>query len=402
MKETASLIREAYLSYKRKKYSDSIALLQRLSSSTSNDPYPGFLLAVQYLMTDQFGKVQPLLRKIRLGNPDYLPFVELELFLILKSAESRELAFSAYLDALQKYPADTMIRKGVRLLREPADFIALQKKTKIHDLVKVPAPGRIRTRYTGKAAVAVNERKRARNIKRYTAWFTVIIAVLAIAGIMVFFTDFSIRRYLPFEKRGKHTGKTVSDIDLIVLDKSRYGLIERINKTKAHVFYYSSDDVLRDFNDARYRIKEGGYNDALLLVNKLLNSNASPGVKERANFLKRFIRDQEDREYSGITFGEIVKKPYLYEGILVSWEGRIANLKRRDGKLVFSLMVGYKNHDVFSGIADVYSEKDLPGVGNGDYAKVNAEYVATPDKSDRVYLILKELTSVKNAVHKGN
>jgi len=354
-------------------------LLRNIVAAVRDDPYPEILLAVQYLLTDRFDLVNPILKRMRYSNPDYPPFVQLELFIFLKAAVDRDSALSMYLDALRRFPADSYIRRGVKRLREEKDFPGYQKRVSLRELVRVTAPRKHTSRRAG--GVQGGSFRRWRNIALAMVLVSAAATLVLLAG------------YKYFRQDGNGSGSVgggVSDIDMIVLDKSRYGLVETINRQREPVFYYSSDEVLKDFNEVRSLLKQEKHNEALKLVNRLLHSNATPGVKERAGFLKRFILDNDERAVSAVTYRELAREPYLYEGMLVSWRGRVANVKRKQGRLTFTLMVEYREHDVFSGIADVYGEREFSGIENGNILTVEALYVASQGKDGRAYLLLKE------------
>jgi len=179
--------------------------------------------------------------------------------------------------------------------------------------------------------------------------------------------------------------------EMIILERERNDLINKIKKERTAVFYYSNEEVFQDFNSAKVLIKKEKYNDALVLINKILNSNSTFIVKEKTDFLKKYILNIEDREYSNISFREVLKNPYLYQGFIVKWKGRIANLKKRNGKSTFTFLTEYKKDDIFTGVADVYADREFADIKNGDIIEMKAFFNSTLGNENRIYLIAKEI-----------
>ena len=68
-------------------------------ASGAGDIYVLLLLAVAYLYTDQFGKLARFITKMKEMNPSYMPLIQLEAFLKLKSASGQSEALKSYIDS---------------------------------------------------------------------------------------------------------------------------------------------------------------------------------------------------------------------------------------------------------------------------------------------------------------
>jgi hypothetical protein len=322
-----------------------------------------------------------------MADPGYAPPVHLDLFLFLKSAENPESVLSKYLDAYQRFPNDGYIKKGMADLRKASDFDRLQKRARLNEYVLVPAPG--------KKSRSAKIRPGMRRARSGIAQRALTAAVAACLLCALLFGVYSVRgRIASFVKGGdRNDGRaTPREIEMITLEKDRYDLIEKIVKARVPVFYYSNDEVYRDFTSSRALIKNGKYNEALLLLNKILSSNANFTVKERAEYLRSFVVNVEDRECSTASFAEVSRNSHLYRGMILKWEGKVANLKRKDGRLQFHLLTEYRPDDVFSGIAEVYSEKDYADMENGARVEVNGLFSAAIGSEHRIYLVARSVT----------
>ena len=85
----------------------------------------------------------------------------------------------------------------------------------------------------------------------------------------------------------------------------------------------------------------------------------------------------------------------MYKGLFVKWKGRVANLKKKENRLIFNLMIDYKRNDIFSGIIDVYSEKYNEGIKNGDIVEIEAVFINTIGGNNRMYFVAKTIQKVK-------
>lgn len=390
-KKNNQLLREASSSFKKKKYGDAILLLEKIVASDPRDPYPHLLLAVSLLLTDQFNRADPVLKRLKIVDPSYAPGWQLESFLFLKSAGGSEAALSRYIDMLQKFPSDRYFRRALRQIRRTGDFSSFQKRARLHRFVNLARPGRVISPLPRRVEIRRPLRRLSPGIK-IAALFIPVIALAA--GLLLFFGS-DIQRLFRAKKSAGLSPERNLQVDLVEVDGSRYELIDRIGKEKTPVFYFSSEEVLKDFQRAKYLIKDDKHTDAMVLLNRIAASNAHFTVKEKAEFLRKFVLNIEDREPSEVSFREVSRSPHLYRGLILRWSGKVANLKRKDGKILFNLLVDYQDRDTFAGIADVFSGRDYDDVRNGDSVLVTAVFVNTVGNDNRIYLVARGIDKSK-------
>jgi hypothetical protein len=121
-----------------------------------------------------------------------------------------------------------------------------------------------------------------------------------------------------------------------------------------------------------------------------MNSNAGMNVKEKTDFLIKYITSSEDRKYEEIAYSAVMEKPYLYRGYSLAWSGKAANVKNKNGKVMFNLMIDYKEKERFSGIADIFCDEKSE-IKNGDSVKVSGIFISTLTESKRPYIQAKEI-----------
>jgi len=102
--------------------------------------------------------------------------------------------------------------------------------------------------------------------------------------------------------------------------------------------------AFQDYSDSRARYE----------INRLLLSNASAAVKERARDLLPFLHEPDfSRPDDSSSYQEVRISPALYEGCTVRWSGVLTNLVSGDKKITFDLLLGYQDGQVVEGIVPV-------------------------------------------------
>ncbi len=384
MKDQNRLIAEAFGFFRKKRFADALLLLLKVIDGGSREPYPYLLLTLCYLQTGQFNRADEVVRRLKNIEPSYPLLLHLEGYLYVKGAPTLENVISFYIDLLDRGPDDPMLRRMLRVLRRVKNFSEFQRRAKLSDFVVVGKPSmlpassrRARGRYLRKGA-----------LNRRLIWGGGIALALLVTGTLLFVFLQSLGK-LGGGRQMKTEGRDI--VDQVSLEGARYNLIEKLGKKGTPVFYYSSDQLAGEFMKAKYLAKEGKYNQSLLLLNRIYHSNANLSVKERVDFLRKFILNVEDREWEDIPFSDISDKSYLYYGSSVQWRGRVANVRRKDGGVFFNLMVDYRGEGHFAGVVDVYSKRDYPALLNGDDVLVRAVFIEALGREGRLYLSAREI-----------
>ena len=119
-------------------------------------------------------------------------------------------------------------------------------------------------------------------------------------------------------------------------------------------YVLKDEDVRTAFERAKKCLRENRDNGAVREINRLLLSNASPAVKEKAALLKGFLVTPD---FSNIRepfpYGEVAQDPLLHHGGFAVWQGKVANLRLQKERLRFDLLVGYQQEKVLQGIVPV-------------------------------------------------
>jgi hypothetical protein len=119
-------------------------------------------------------------------------------------------------------------------------------------------------------------------------------------------------------------------------------------------FVLSERDVRQAFQKAKGYLLSYRDNPATVEINRILLSNASPPVKERARMLKGFVTlPTFDTLRDPYPYATVAHQPALYDGCTIRWKGKIANLANGKDAITFDLLVGYDQERQLEGIVAV-------------------------------------------------
>jgi tetratricopeptide (TPR) repeat protein len=92
---------------------------------------------------------------------------------------------------------------------------------------------------------------------------------------------------------------------------------------------------------------------AKINLNRLLESNASPGLKDKARLLKSFMEIPGFDNFNksdNPSYADVIKESVLYRDVHVIWRGMAADVNVTDEGTAFSLLVGYDTRRTLEGI----------------------------------------------------
>ena len=180
-------------------------------------------------------------------------------------------------------------------------------------------------------------------LKSAAAITIVIIAIIVIyinyPSIVNFIDNYRFKKGLG---QGLVTHVTIQDIEKIIDERKSYN----IKLTEA--------DIRKKFQLISDDIEQKKRNQAMMLINELLNSNASDFIKERVRVLKDVMPDMDLNRIDYLpTVQEVNRIPFLYQDVYVRWYGTVANLEHKERKeTVFDLLIDFVENAVVAGIAE--------------------------------------------------
>jgi hypothetical protein len=121
-------------------------------------------------------------------------------------------------------------------------------------------------------------------------------------------------------------------------------------------YILTRDQVLEAYEQGRALFTEYRDEDAKLPLNRIIESNASDSIKNKARLLISYTEvpgfDTFKKEDS-FSYSRVIQEPILYRDCYVIWRGMATNLNIRETGLAFDLLVGYDTRSVLEGIVPV-------------------------------------------------
>jgi hypothetical protein len=98
-------------------------------------------------------------------------------------------------------------------------------------------------------------------------------------------------------------------------------------------------------------------------LNRILESNAADGLKNRARIIMSYMEApgfDTFKRADNVPYDEALKDPLLYHDVYVIWRGKAANVNTSDTGTTFDFMIGYDTGTTLEGIVPVVFNKAIP------------------------------------------
>jgi tetratricopeptide (TPR) repeat protein len=289
-----------------------------------------YLLAIACLRSGDFGGALTYFRRareIKMREPSVLLGLAV---LHLRRGET-DRAVELYLETLEKDPKNRRAKKALQVIRKRGDpeALAAYLETGKVEALYPPTP----TAPLSFAAAAL-----------YAA------AAAAVIAAGIYAASFAGLIDLPKKPLPSRQG-----IDGVVLETAERQEAVEIGGTYRYVL--TKKAVLAEFEEARKLFLDYRDEAARLSINRILESNASVAVKQKARLLaEHAVVPGFDTLKDLYAYSAVVKEPPLYRDVHVIWRGMATNLREGDKSTDFDLLVGYDTRSALEGIVPVRFE----------------------------------------------
>ena len=338
MKKAIQLFRKAKIP---RDYKDIAGLLLPYTEENTDDRTALKLLGFCYLVLESFEEAERLFLTVS-REDDSDPEALNALAYCAISKNDLEGATRLLLDALYLDPDASLLKLNLEKIRKITDSRIFLLRNQAPTFVTITIP-----KESGLALFSSTIHQISGH--RVFRWVGAGM-ILGVVAIILFITYPAILTWMEnyrFKRglgRGRVTHVSIQDIERLVAERTRYQI------------KLSEEEIKQKFGLIQTYLEQKSPNRAMILVNELLNSNASERVKERVLFLKDFIPEpgSDSIDYSP-PVQEVIRTPFLYENVIVRWSGMIANLDHRDRKeTAFDLLINFVEQAVVEGIAEVH------------------------------------------------
>lgn len=320
-----SVLDDAKRLFARGRFAGVISLLEsRLPLFRESHEYY-YLLGSSCLRTGDMGGANTYLRRAEQLDPRDADTKLCLAALHLRHGET-EKAVTIYLRVLEDRPRDRLARRCMDLMRR-ADF-----HERLVDLVSPREFGALLPRPRGTPP-----------------WLLPALGVLAAAVVLYFALPLAAGIFANL----KNASSPRKDVAAVILSSS-----ERANPVAdagSSRYILTEKQALESFDRAKDLFQRFRDNAARVEINRLVDSNASKAIKEKARTLQGYVQAPDWRTLDDIpTYDQVRADPHLYAGCGVIWRGRAANLSGKGANRAFDFLVGYDERKNLAGIVAVH------------------------------------------------
>ncbi|MDR0495696.1 MAG: tetratricopeptide repeat protein [Treponema sp.] len=256
--------------------------------------------------------------------------------LFLRRGETQR-AVDYYLDVLETNPENRIAGRAMKIIRKQAGtdtFSAWLEAGKLSALYPpIPFPG-----FSAKEILGA---------------FGVLLAVCVITfGCLVRFKVFS----NPFYPRGAREGAasfSLSREDRMAPVQTGGSYRYVLTRVQALDAYEKAITLFTAYRDEAARVS----------LNRILESNASEGLKNRARIIISYMEVpgfDSFKRGDNAAYNDVAKDPALYAGVHVIWRGMATNAVTSDQGTAFDFLVGYDTRKTLEGIVPVVFYQAIP------------------------------------------
>ncbi len=239
----------------------------------------------------------------------------------LKRQETAQ-ALEYWLEVLESEPKNIYAQRGMRLLKKNSDpefLVDYSESGKIERLIPQASGPVLLPR------------------------IVILIVILLLTGAVLFFAPFS-----PLYRSDLTNAETIGALDLGDLTDLVEG--EKID----HPFSFTEKEIEKKFEQISNYFHADRDNMVRREINRILLSNASFGVREKAKQVLPYLKTPTFSTFrDNFSYSEVILEPALHAGCFVNWKGAVSNLSINETNISFDLLVGYETNRVMEGIVPV-------------------------------------------------
>lgn len=320
-----TVLDRAKRSFSRGRYNDVITLLEPEVINYRDSFSFYYLLGLACLYTGDIGGAGSYFqraRQIKMRDADLLAA---QAALYLRRGNTQQ-AVDYYLEILEYAPSHRLARRSLEFLRKHADEDA------IADLV---SSGKMKRFYPGLSG------------SRFRFGLAVGLPVALVAALLLLM-------FIPiFAKRASPSSR--ADLSAFELNGDERARLVETGGTARYIL--TSKEIEATWNKALSSFQDWNDNAAQMAVNRILGSNASVAVKQKARLLMTWFTEPGfDSIKERFTLALITTDPALYQDCWVVWKGMATNVTQTPTALEFDLLVGYDTRNKLEGIIPVLFE----------------------------------------------
>lgn len=144
---------------------------------------------------------------------------------------------------------------------------------------------------------------------------------------------------------------------LILSDNEKHNSQDPDLSGQLYHYLLSGEDITKSYNNALKFFQNHQDNLTIVEINRILNSNASLPIKQKARVLLGYVEEPTfDTIKDSPSISDVEKDPLLYLDCFVSWSGRVSDVTQDEHFYSCRFLVGYEDMKKIDGIVDLTFE----------------------------------------------
>ena len=323
----SDIIREAYLLFNKKKYSQVISLLEPQVFRFRENFNFFYMLGMSCLYQGDYGGSFSYLRRASDINENNVDTILGIAVIYLKRGDTGS-ALRLWLEVLEIDPANAYAQRGLNYLKKKGDADSFTDLSAQDKLLKF---------------LPQTKKK-----KKFPLLLVLLLAaVLLVLSVIVFIYPgkSDILNRLPV-----FSSNNSRDLPEVEID-ARKDFIDIHNDFSITLTEKEVENLLKEIQDNLYDYRD---NLAMYKINIINSSNASEYIKDRANLLSKYVKAPELTEFKdNFAYSDVEASPLLYNNCYILWKGKTVNLEETTNKISFDLLVGYHEEIILEGSVPV-------------------------------------------------
>ncbi len=303
----------------QKRFPQVIKLLELHVFDYPNSFDYNYLLGTACLYVGDIGGAELYYKKARNIKISDVNLINAQAVLFLRRGETAK-AIDYYLQAQEYAPDDLLAKKGLNFIKTNgnSELINLYVQT-----------GKIKMFYP---RLGVN-----------TEPLKIIIPLCAVILACTLFFVFKPTASI-VEKRAD-----LSELVLTIDEKEES--LEQDTASSVFRYILTEKELENSYNNAIRSFQNYNDNASQIEINRILNSNASVAIKQKARLLAEYFEDPSfNSDIQEIAYDTLKKDPWLYLDTWVIWSGRITNIAETEREYRCDLLIGYETLERMDGI----------------------------------------------------
>ena len=318
----SGVLKKAYALFQKKRFAQVISLLEPQVFLFRENTRFYYMLGVSCLYADDTGGAYSYLKRAHQLDSDDIRVMHALAAVHLKRREPED-SLRLWLSILDREPKNRIAQRGLDLIKrniEPGMLVEAIEVGRVKALYPKP-PFRI-PRWVLPAAAAL---------------FVIVPAILFVAPIV--------------EKRIHPPASERTGASVLKIDPSDKNLVEYSGSFR---FMLTPAQIAAAFVQIEKSFNTYHDNLAMMEANRILQSNASAVLKQKASLIRSYLRKPDFVTFAdNFTYQQVTETPDLYAGCYVKWKGKVSNLHVGATAITFEFLVGYQDEKVLEGTVPV-------------------------------------------------